>query len=150
MKKTIIFSLGFFLLGLKGQTPSLVSKPQDPQPVTVQKIIIMPAGGGNSGLSFRKASNSQLASLGCSFMGYIFLRQASRDAIASISDNTVDPNDSYFLSGLFFAAATGFQISYIHHFRKGSNELALEQEMAKLERERIERKIQEIESKISK
>lgn len=150
MKKVIIFSLGIFSLCLRGQTPSVVANPQDPQPVTVQKIIIIPSGGGNSGLSFRKASNSQLASLGCSFMGYIFLRQASRDAIASINDNTVDPNDSYFLSGIFFAAATGFQISYIHHFRQGSKELALEQEMAKLERERIERKIQEIEGKMGK
>ena len=150
MKKTIAFSLALSFFGLRGQTTSIMIKDPGFQTFSQEKIIIMPISGDNSGMSFRKASNSQLAALGCSLLGAFALRPPAKDEEALMYDKTADPTDNYFLAGVCFVATVGFEISYIHHFRQASKKLALEHEMNKLERERIERKIQEIESQINK
>jgi len=150
MKKSIVFSLILSSFGLKAQTTSIVVKTQESQTFDQEKIIIMPVSRSNSGLSFRKASNSQLAAIGCSLLGTLALRQAGKVEAASLYDKTADPTDNYFLAGVCFVASAGFEISYLHHFRQASKKLALEQEMNRLEKERIERKIQEIENQINK
>jgi hypothetical protein len=103
----------------------------------------------NSGQMFKSASNAQLSSLGLAILGAFVLQKGFKDHAASITDNTKDPTDSYFLAGGLFVASIGCEVSYLHKFRSASKRLSIEQEKERLERERVQSKIQELEKQIS-